>query len=270
MAGIASGCISNNNSTLPTIGEPQSSSTPVTLPESTATLLSTTVTVIGVPSLTVLPTQTLLPTLEPGDIEDIIRALHSKCELSCWGNIIPGQTSEFAAKHILSSFGELGPKSISFQYDDKPIVIDLTFKDGLVNSINLPPPIAEFFNISHLLSEYGTPEDIQAEIIPETAEGTSWFTLVLVYPQHGFFAIFSGEGSVVDSSISICPKDVAPDLYLVKSNNYSLEEMNGFVSLILQQPLQPLDSLTDIDKNQFHEIFSKNKDQCLTTNVQAP
>lgn len=204
------------------------------------------------------------------DIEIIIPAMFNACDLPCWGQIIPGITSEISAKKLLSSFGNVGKKSVSFQYKNQPVVIDLTFKDGVVNSINLPPEITSFVKIKTLLTEHKAPEDIQLVVIPETAGGTSWFTLVLLYPQQGFFAIFSSEGAVNDSRIDVCPENIPPDLYLLQPNTYSLSEMNDIVFLILQQRLISLETLTEITAPKFTEIFLTETKKCLTTNVELP
>lgn len=237
----------------------------------TATGLPTsTIAATNFPTLPITPTWTPLPTIQPSAVEALVESLYLECKLPCWGNIIPGETGELEAKHFLSSFGELDSTSTFFQYRGEPVIIDLTFKAGLVNSINLPPVITEFYQVDDLLTNYGIPGDIQIEIFPETAEGKTWFNLVLLYPQAGFFAIFSAEGKPVNSVIDVCPAGVSPDLYLVESNTYSLEQMNGFVSLILQQVLKPLESLTDIDKYQFYESFRTENNRCITTKVQTP
>ena len=244
---------------------------------STVTSLPTsTVTATNIPTSTVTPTWTPLPTVQSSDVDIFVQSLHSKCKLPCWGNIIPGVTSEKEAMHLLASFGEvrivksLGAMDTSFNFEGKRTIIDFTIQDNLIRSINLPPEITKPYLIGHLLTEYGMPEDIQVEIFPETAEGTSWFNLVLLYPQAGFFSILSAEGTPVNSIINICPRDVSPDLYLLASNTYSLEKMNEIVFLILQQTPEPLEILTDIDKIQFYEIFRKQNNQCIATKVQIP
>jgi hypothetical protein len=184
--------------------------------------------------------------------------------------MIPGETSESEAKHFLSSFGEIDSSSTFFDYQGRPVVIDLTFEDGILTSINLPPEITEFYQIHYLFTNFGLPEDVQLEIFPQTAEGTSWFNLVLLYPRDGFFAIFAAEGKPVNSIINICPEDISPDLYLVEARTYSPEQMNRLVSLILGQVPEPLESLTDIDTNLFYETFREQNKQCIETTVQTP
>ena len=171
---------------------------------------------------TVTPTWTPLPTIQPKDIDVFVQSLNRECDLPCWGNIVSGQTREVEAKHFLSSFGELDDTSVFFQYQDKPVVIDLTFKDGLVTSINLPPEITESYQIGDLLANYGRPHDIRIEVFPETAEGTPWFYLAVFFPQNGFYAVFSGEGKITNSKVNVCLENVFPDLYLVEPNKYSL------------------------------------------------
>jgi len=256
---------------LPSPGEPEYTQTPETNRIFTATSLPTsTITATNVPTSTITSTWTPLPTIQSDDVDMFVESLHLQCTLPCWGDMIPRETSELEAKHFLSSFGELDSSSTFFNYRGRPVVIDLTFGDGLLTSINLPPELTEYYRIHYLLAKFGLPEDVQLEIFPQTAEGTSWFNLVLLYPRDGFFAIFAAEGKPVNSIINICPEDVSPDLYLVESRTYSLEQMNGFISLILGQVPKSLESLTDIDKSQFYEIFRKQNNQCIATKVQTP
>jgi len=217
------------------------------------------------------PTWTPLPTIHPDNIDVFIESLNSKCELPCWGNITPGKTSEMEAKHFLSSFGSIiESTSIYFDYREKPAVIDLTFKEGLVSSINLPPELNESYKLNNLLSRYGMPDDVRIEVIPETADGTSWFYLAVFFPQEGFFAIFSGEGKIVDSKVNACFDEVSPDLYLVEANKYSLEEISMLLDPTLRNILEPLESLTGLNINQFYDVFSQQKAQCLVTTVHVP
>lgn len=240
---------------------------------------------IGVSTATAIPKPTLtktappvatttwtpLPTIEPNNIDAFIDSMNRQCELPCWGSIVPGNSSEMEAKHLLSSFGTIiESTSIYLEYREKPAVIDLTFKDGLVSSLNLPPELSESHKLNDLLSRYGIPKDVKIEIIPETAEGTSWFFLAVFYPREGFFAIFSGEGRMVDSKIGACLEGVSPDLYLVEANKYSLEEMTFFLDRSLRNILRPLSSLTELNINQFYDTFGQQKARCLITTVNMP
>ncbi|MBC7878190.1 MAG: hypothetical protein H7Y59_13550 [Anaerolineales bacterium] len=259
-----SGCFSIKNTDSATI-EPDHQPSTTPLPAS----LTPTITATIVPTFTLTATQTLIPTSEAASSENMIQSLSSQCRLSCWGNIIPGKTSEFATKKFLSSIGELINGSVFFEYRNKRVVVDLTYKDGLVTSINLPPGITELYSVHYLFNEYGEPEEVGAEVIPETAEGTSWFSLILVYPQQGFFAIYSGEATFSQSFINICPTDTSPDLYLLESSRYTLAEMNIFVTRGWHK-LKPLDALTEMDAHEFYESFRTTDNQCLLTTVPVP
>lgn len=268
---VATYCSTGQKNISPSPGESQYTQTPETNLIFTATSLPTSIsTATIVPTSTITSTWTPLPTIESDAVDMFVESLHLQCTLPCWGNMIPGETSESEAKHFLSSFGEVENGSTFFEYRGKPVVIDLTFQDNVLTSVNLPPEITEFYRIHYLLTNFGLPEDVQLEIFSQTAEGTSWFNLVLLYPQDGFFAIFAAEGKSINSIINVCPEDVSPDLYLVESKTYSLEQMNRFTSLILGQVLQPLESLTDIDKNEFYEIFREQDNRCIATRVQTP
>lgn len=139
----------------------------------------------------------------------------------------------------------------------------------MADSISLPSQITKPYRINQLFAEYGMPEDIQLEILPLTAELTSYFWLIIKYPQQGFFAVISARGTVVNSIINVCPRNISPDLYLFESNKYSLDEMNKIISVV--QPhsaYQPLNVLTDMGINQFYEIFSHQGSACVATNVE--
>lgn len=269
---IGIGSCTPNNQGRTDIQTPTSmpSSTPESIEVSTATAIPKPTFVKTEPPVATT-TWTPLPTIEPNDIDAFIDSMNRQCELPCWGSIVPGNSSEMEAKHLLSSFGTIiESTSIYFEYRKKPAVIDLTFKDGLVSSLNLPPELSESHRLNDLLSRYGIPKDVKIEIIPETAEGTSWFFLAVFYPQEGFFAIFSGEGKTVDSKISACLEGVSPDLYLVEANKYSLEEMASFLDRGLRNILKPLNSLTELNINQFYDTFSQPKTRCLITTVNMP
>ena len=225
------------------------------------------------PTRTPLPPQTDLPTIEPNDINNMIDSLYSRCKLPCWGNIIPGKTSQYVAKRFLSPLGEwiTGSESLGgvlFQYNNTSTSISLGLEYGLVNNIILSPEITKPYRINRLFTEYGMPEDIQLEILPLTAELTSWFWLVIKYPQQGFFAMFSAKGTVVNSIINICPRNISPELYLFEENKYSSSEMDKIISIDHpHSAYQPLNALTDMDINQFYEIFSRQDSACAATNV---
>jgi hypothetical protein len=252
----------------------QTSATLVLENTATATALPTRKpTATFAPTRTPLPPQTDLPTIEPGGINAMIDSLYSRCKLPCWGSIIPGKTSQYAAKRFLAPLGEWyeGNESLGgviVEYNNTSASISLSLGHGLVDSIHLDPGLTRPYRINRLFTEYGMPEDVRIEVLPLTAELTTWWWLVLLYPHQGFFAVLSAEGAVVNSIIHICPRDVSPDLYLFASNTYSLNEMSEIVSIIEpHSAYQPLNAVTDIDITQFYEIFSNQSVNCIATNV---
>jgi hypothetical protein len=270
---IMASCVSNgqeaNNRPTPTIPRSQIVERTIAQTETTSPLPVLTDT--DFPSSTAEPTWTPQPTLPPDKVDTFIDSMNNECELPCWGNIIPGKTSEEEAKHILSSFATIiESTSFYFSYHQMPTVIDLTIKDGVVDVINLPAHLTESYKLRSLLSRYGEPEDVRMEVIPETAEGTSWFYLAAYYPQKGILAIYSGEGKVIDSKVNACFDKIAPELYLLKASTYSLEEMNNMLDPILRNMLEPIESLITINKNQFYEFYNQPTEQCLATKVQVP
>lgn len=267
------GC-ANTNSTPVTTPDPTKTTTPVPPTQTTTSTSTRKPAATFPPTRTSLPPQTDLPTIEPSNINAIISSLYSKCKFPCWGNVIPGKTSQYAAKRFLTSLGEWNGndnyQSVTFQDKNIPISIsvDLTSEYGLIDSIRLPSQITKPYRINRLFTEYGSPEDVQLEILPLTAELTSYFWLILKYPQQGFFAVISARGTVVNSIINVCPRNISPDLYLFESNKYSLDEMNKIISEV--QPhstYQPLNVLTDMGINQFYETFRSQGADCIATNI---
>jgi len=258
--------------TLETASQPQISATAVLTRTATA-LPTRKPTVTFAPTRTPLPAQTDLPTIEPGNIDAMIASLYTRCKLPCWGSIIPGKTSQYAAKRFLAPLGEwyAGGESLGgviVEYNNSPASISLSLEHGLVDSINLTPVLTKPYRINRLFTEYGEPEDIQLEVLPYTAELTTWFKLLLLYPRQGIFAVLSAEGTPINSIIHICPRNVSPDLYLRASNTYGLKEMNEIVSVVRPHiEFQPLDALTDMDINQFYEIFRGQSTTCVATNI---
>lgn len=272
------GCISTSerNTSLLLTASPQFPVSTTTLLENatTATALPTRKpTATFAPTRTPLPPQTDLPTIEPGGINAMIDSLYSKCKLPCWGSIIPGRTSQYAAKRFLSPLGEWyeGSESlggVTIEYNNLRASISLSLEHGLVNNIHLDPALTSPYRINRLFIEYGMPEDIQVEVLPLTYDLTTWFNLILLYPHEGFFAIYSAEGTVINSIIHICPRNVSPDLDLFASDTYSLDQMKEIVPLYRPHiELQPLDTVTNIDVNQFYEIFRSQDTKCVATKV---
>jgi hypothetical protein len=223
------------------------------------------------PSPPAEPTWTAFPTVPSDLIDSFIESMNNMCELPCWGEITPEKTSEMEAKHILSSFGTIiESTSIYFHYRQKAAVIDLTFMDGIVHTINLPPQLTESYRLSELLSRYGVPADVRMEVIPETADGTPWYDLAIFYPQEGVLAVFSGEGKIINSKVNVCFGNISPDLYLVGSNHYSLDQMDSILDPTLKNALKPISSLAKLSGKQFYDTFSVPTERCLATTIQAP
>lgn len=269
------GCLSaptEDTNPVGTASSPQASSTPVlartaTAPPTrkpTATFAST---------RTPLPVQTDLPTIESDSITAMIDSLYARCKLPCWGSIIPGKTSQYAAKRFLAPLGEWydGSESLGgvvVEYYKSPASISFSLEHGLVKSIHLDPGLTTPYRINQLFTEYGMPEGIQIEIIPLTADLTTWFNLALLYPRQGFFAILSANGTPINSIIHICPRNVSPDLYLFQSDTYSPDQMMEILSVVRPHiEFQPLNTLTNTDISQFYETFRSQGTACAPTNV---
>lgn len=243
---------------------------------STAFLTTSTVTVQPTmlnisPTSTSVPTWTPLPTLAPSELDSFIESMTAACDLPCWGDLTPGQTSMLETKHFIESFGTIiGATSLYFDYHNKAAVIDFTFKNDVVSSINLPPELTDSYELHHLLARFGLPEDVRIEVIPETADGTPWFYVAVFYPQQGILAIYSGQGQTKDSVASLCFTTIYPDLFLVASNSYSLEQMNNILDPTLRRILEPIAELTGMTVNEFYNTFNHSLDTCLATVVQVP
>ncbi|MBL8099937.1 MAG: hypothetical protein JNK81_12190 [Anaerolineales bacterium] len=228
------------------------------------------------PTRTPLPPQTDLPTIVPNSINSMVDSLYSRCELPCWGGIIPGKTSQYAAKRFLSPLGEwynpVSPSGewdplagVTVEYNNLPASISLLLEHGLVRSIHLDTGLTRPYRINRLFTEYGMPEDVLIDIVPLTADLTSWFFLVLLYPEQGIMAILEGEATPINSIIHVCPRNISPRLRLFAPNTYSLDEMKEILSVVFPVKFYPLDTLTDVNINQFYEIFSNQNTTCIPT-----
>lgn len=284
MAALPLGCLSStkDDAQILITASPQlqASAMPVLENTATATMQPTRKpTATFPPTRTPLPLQTDPPTIEPGTINAMLGSIYSMCDLPCWGNIIPGKTSQYAAKRLLSPLGEWynpstssgdwGPLGeVSFQYNNSSASVYLFLKYGLVDIVNLPPVISKPYRINSLFAKYGKPEDVQIEILPLTAELTTRYWLVTLYPRQGFFAVFEAEGTIIDSIIHVCPKNVSPDLYLLASNTYSKDQMSEVVSSVYPRiGFQTLNDIADMNTDQFYEMLSKQSTNCIATKI---
>lgn len=277
MMSLPLGCLSTTiEDAQPIAVSPQLQASITTVVEITATALPTKKpTATFAPTRTPLPPQTDLPTIETGSINAMIDSLYSRCRLPCWGSIIPGKTSQYKAKRFLSPLGEWYEGSdalegLIIKYNNTPASISLSLEHGLVDRIHLDPGLTKPYRINRLFTEYGMPQDVQVEVLPLTAELTTWFNLVLLYPNQGFFAVLSANGTPVNSVIHICPRNVSPDLYLLAPNTYSLDQTVEILATVRPYiEFQPLNALTDIDINQFYETFRNQSSTCIATNVES-
>jgi hypothetical protein len=275
---LLQGCFLDGKANFPTSTPSQidSSNTSVLINTSTATPRPTTrPTTTFAPTRTPLPPQTDLPTIHPGDIYSMINSLHSRCNFPCWGNIVPGKTSQYVAKRLLSPLGEWSEGGVpfdyggvSFNYGNTSTTINLDFEHGLVKSILLSPTITQLYRINRLFAEYGMPEDIQIDVSPYSYDLTSHYWIILKYPRQNFLAAFFAEGTPINSLVYICPRNVSPELTLFASDINSLTQMNEIVAKEFpHKTYQPLSAFTEMDVKQFYEIFSEQGINCIATNV---
>lgn len=271
MAACLPGCIPATESRTPTPVTAPPSRLPSITPSPENTIIVTVSptrkpTATRPPTRTPLPIQTDLPTIPSGDINAILDALHNRCQLPCLGGIIPGKTSQYAAERLLSPL---------IEYESSgEILVGLGFEHGLVSFIHLfapplikKPYLTKPYRIYRLLTEFGVPEDIQLEVLPETADLTTYYNLVLLYPSQGILAKYSARGTVLNSIISVCPRNVSPELLLFPSAAYTVEEMNKEFVFHRHAYYRPINELTGVDIKQFYEIFRNPDSTCIPTNM---
>ena len=236
------------------------------------------------------PTWTAIPTLHPDEAKQIVVELFSNnggCDLPCWWGITPGKTTWQEARAILSKINtELGlfqigdSDVIKVQYalpipdDYDPYGLGLFepfvwIKDYAVIAIgtNTIRIKQDFDNsLPGLLKSFGQPNEIWLSAHPEAPDNHPPYDIDLFYSERGIMLSSTGEASIIDDYIQICPQEFRlgkspPGIVLFPASNgvtYSEltdEIFNREVSHIFEFRL--LREITDgFDEAEFYNVYT--------------
>lgn len=194
------------------------------------------------PTASLMPSWTPLPTLSSSEKrEKIIGFLtnNTDCKLPCWLGITPGEVSLPQARHYLSQFADRivdadSGFGIVTRVDGIPEEIASSYTssndDEIISLIHVQPGgTAINHQLYQLFVDYGKPEEVVLDALPNSPAGTPWFYLVLFYPQKGFSATFTGPAELENDKvkIKICPQGIDPMLILVKPNSETLTSLKN-------------------------------------------
>lgn len=232
------------------------------------------------PTASLMPSWTPLPTLSSSEKrEKIIGFLtnNADCKLPCWLGITPGEVSLPQARHYLSQFADRivdadSGFGIATRVDgfSEEIASSYTSSDvgEIISLIRVQPGgTAMSHQLYQLLEEYGKPEVVVLDALPDSPAGTPWFYLVLFYPQKGFSATFTGPAELENGKekIKICPQGIDPMLILVKPNSETLASLKN-LSYGYPPDLPSLSSYPEMSIDLFYENL-KEPQSCFVVSV---
>jgi hypothetical protein len=215
-----------------------------------------------------------------------------RCQLSCWWNIIPGETTWEAAKNFFVQRGlgwieNTGQGGTTFRvsYPDHPtpfsysVDVNLVAKNDSVQSISIKGEgglISSHFaqdwrhySLEEILGQYGQPSQILLTInLPHESGANSFYTLYIFYQQHGFGIAYGGIADDGGSKLRVCPSleqvsDI--DLWL-----QSPKSSTAIDRIALPSDAKPytrsLEEATDLNIAAFYKTFKDTGNQrCIDT-----
>lgn len=256
-------------------------------------------TLILIPTIEPSPTWTPLPTLSPEDANTFVTELlidNGGCRLPCWWGIIPGETTWETAMYFFKSFatrvseGSLIPVQIDGK--DSPVTgygvryrvhgqlqegsINLFVAQGPIYKIVVAPTGTELsYQLHHLLTSYGQPEEVWLQGWPYNEEHVPHFALLVLYPSKGIAARYEGISDFTTGiqNMSICPLGTGPTLILWDPKQ---ENQAAFMQALMENEnkvwgapyFRPIDVATDLDISKFYERMLDSQ-PCFETPVKT-
>jgi len=227
-----------------------------------------------------LPSWTPLPTLSSTEKhEKIIHFLtnNTNCELPCWWGITPGKVSLLEARQYLAQFADRVVNAdsgfgIATKVDGFSEEIASSFSsldnDENVSLIRVQPiGTALRYQLYQILRDYGKPEEVILDALPNSPAGTPWYYLVVFYPQKGFSATYTGPADLENGgeSIRICPQGTDPMLILVKPSGLTLAALKN-LTYGYPPDLPSLDSYSGINIKLFYEKM-QDEESCFVVSL---
>jgi hypothetical protein len=248
-----------------------------------------------IPSLS--PTWTLLPTIPPDDLQQVILDLivsNGECEYPCWLGIRPGITDWHTAKAFLNTLSPTywQPETKDFTTVTLPLPDNWSsssegsakfyVRNGIVSSINA----FTYFSIADMLSKYGQPNEIWVEYHEDELLAPHYsFYISLGYLDKGFVVNYFRQ-VLHDDKNHICPyRDLEPEIltdgfgkvhtidhHISPISVWNPLEQKTFTEIIAEHHpswnefyvFRPLNEITNLDVNQFVDIYKdSNTHTCI-------
>lgn len=180
----------------------------------------------ALPSLT--PTWTPIPKLSREDALARFWTLYentSGCELPCWWNITPGETSWGEVNNQLNPLGRIiltntaqDLKSYVFLFDLPPKVDSLSgqlsvgfiVEEDKVQAIGVGSQwVGRNFDYSlaGLLKHLGQPTEIWLQLFPEYLDGIPHYDMQMFFLNKGAWIWMNGNATIENEIMTICPQD---------------------------------------------------------------
>lgn len=269
--------------TIPVTVIPGSSATP---PSATVTLPHTR---IVTPTVTLIPSQTPLPTLEPRAAEEAVRQLLKEditCLAPCFWGIIPDRTTIAEAQDIFNRLNmnlHISSEEDNKQYYETGIGFDdglagvsviHVVQDGYVRSIEVgisiskdPFPLDEGFTYSPriLMKKFGLPSKVDFFIHyphePGGPEDAAWYSMVMYFDSSNLIVDYHEGSTKSGDLIRACPltdRFSGVSLWLGKEPRYP--PLRGI----------PLEKATTLTLEQFYDLLTQgSENSCLDLKPEA-
>ncbi len=285
---FSSGCISNfrqvpnttvnNRAELTLIPSPSAT----VLPTSTITASSL---LRKTPSITPIPTWTLLPTMEPTIAILFVEGLlknNTGCRLPCWWGIVPGKSSWTETKQFMSSFSnfvgiigkpnefQIAEFDIPTSENTGPIEQRFGIKNNTVIEITniYFGNITSSYNLVEMLTTYGQPDAILLSAYYEPRYSAYMNVVAVFYLKQGILAEYYDNGGVLKGeTLEVCPQQADyPHLDLwAPENNLNIQEATEkYLDTINWPTYKSLVAATGMNIETFYNTFKDpNNNTCL-------
>lgn len=287
---LLTGCAAQ--SILPTVPVASVSEVPTSTPTSKPPMATN---VISLTQASVPTTPTPISTLTAEQIRAfVVSALQDprRCELPCWWNIVPGETTWETARNSFIQQGlgwieNAGQDGMTFRisYPDHPnpftyrVDVNLLAKNGSVQSMSIKGEgglISNHFaqdwrlySLKEILMQYGQPSHVLLAIaLPHESGANSFYTLSVFYQQQGFGIAYGGIADESGSKVHVCPAlEQVSDIRLWLQSPTSKTSIDRLAISPDERPyFRSLEEATGLNTSMFYEAFKDtDQQQCVDT-----
>lgn len=265
--------------------------------------------VVGTPTLlpTSSPTFTPVPTLPAEEAYNLLANWlqnNNNCQLPCWGELIPGESSSLEAYSKLTAFSNIadigvfyptgGVVLITYPRDDLKIRINVglhskadrrtiqvvwistyalrELETGGYEEVYAAPAYNELlkaYTLNSILSKYGTPTEVLVRADIYTTGTQETFSITLLYPQMGIFVRYNMLAERLGDKIRGCPSHSFVELWLL-----SPEDASNYQDILLSKDIHwegnwpyttPIQEAASMSIEDFYQIYKEPTDRCLET-----